>query len=190
MIRHDFRPDAMALLSYIEQRVTQFDPDDNDAPGENGNGISLVQVGFEHEQSGYVALVFDTRPDAEPDGEWTMHIESERNWIQFPRWGEVTMESFDKVHGGQADAAKIEFLTFDGSTTQFDPTRGNAYDYAAIFGDLIKKVVLAARDTGIFAKLPVTGDCQIVIEMINGLFIWPDDDVFTEPAVIGESRQI
>ena len=47
---------------------------------------------------------------------------------------------------------------------------------------MIKEVVLAARDDGVFASLPLTPNCEVCIEMINGLFVWPDTEDGVEPA--------
>lgn len=183
MIRHDQRTDAASLRSYLEERVSLFDRNSNDAPGSPDDDIALIQIGFEHEQSGYVAVVFDTRPGAVPDGEWTLHIESENNWIEFPRWGEMTMHSCEQLESGRTEEAKITFITMIGSERLFDWHHGDSCDYAAIFGEMIKKVVLTARDDGVFRDLPLTDDCQICIEMINGLYAWPESNDVIEPAL-------
>jgi hypothetical protein len=175
LISHDLNADAIALRKYLESRVRAFDRELNDNPGPSDRDIALIQIGFEHEQSGYVAIVFDTRENSESDGEWTMHIEGENNWIEFPRWAEITKEAYE----GQT----LQINRLDGSSVIIDDLESfDSYEYAEIFGAVIKKVVLDARDEGVFASLPLTPNCKICIEMINGLFVWPDTEDGVEPA--------
>jgi hypothetical protein len=175
LLSHDLKPDAIALREYVEGRASAFDRESNDNPGPSERDIALIQIGFEHEQSGYVAIVFDTRENAGPDGEWTMHIEAENNWIKFPRWAEITNHAFE----GQT----LQIIRLDGSSVIIDDLASfDSYEYAEIFGAMIKEVVLAARDDRVFASLPLTLNCEVCIEMINGLFVWPDTEDGVEPA--------
>lgn len=182
MIDYDLRPDAVSIRSYMEKRVLGFTQQTNDGPGPKNAAVSLIQVGFDHEQTGYVALVFDTRPNADTDGEWTMHLESETNCLELPKWAAITGNACINSDAGLTEDARIRFTNLDGSTTLFDWNAGDSYQYAAIFGKVIRDVVLASRDNGLFDRLPIADDCRICIEMISGLYVWPSTDGVVEPA--------
>ena len=60
--------------TFIE-RVSQFDPATNDGPGDE-SVVTYIELGYEFVQSWWIVLIFDTRSDAEPDGEWTNHLKT------------------------------------------------------------------------------------------------------------------
>lgn len=85
-MRLNLQTDARKLRKYIERRIKDYPVYENLGPGEDDDPIALITVGFYAEQGGYVNLVFDTRPKAEVDGEWTVHIDNETNTLPFPKW--------------------------------------------------------------------------------------------------------
>ena len=165
-MKHDLREDAKRLRQYLEQRLNEFSADANDAPGDRHAPVSLLHVGFECEQDGYVAIVFDTRPTATPDGEWTMHIESGNNWIEFPQWGACTEAMFE--HGS------LELTSIDGVTRAFSPDSDEGFH--AAFGEMIASEIQNAIRQRLFEALPRANDCTIYIEEINGNYAWPEGD--------------
>ena len=91
-MRLDLRRDFADIYAHVADRVRNYDPATNDGPGDPGP-VKMVKVGFEYSQAGWVVVVFDTRPDAEPDGEWNAHIQG--NALDRPDWlaaGEANMD--------------------------------------------------------------------------------------------------
>jgi hypothetical protein len=91
----DLQKDAQKIGRYIQQRVRDYPVFINLGPGKDDDPISLVTLGYYVEQTGYLALVFDTRPDADNDGQWTLHIENDVNVIAFPKW----LAAFERLCG-------------------------------------------------------------------------------------------
>ena len=85
MTKLDFQKDFNDVYAYIVRRVTTFDPLTNKGPGDSGP-ITQIDAGFGFEQSGWVALVFDRRSDAEPDGEWNNCIGTGIHWRCLIGW--------------------------------------------------------------------------------------------------------
>lgn len=151
----DLRRDFSEILAYLVERVQNFDPDTNDGPGEAGP-VKMIDVGFEYAQSAWVVVVFDTRPDAEPDGEWDSHIEG--NELERPDW----------LAAGEAEGP-ITIIELDGSEVEYP----EGTELAEIFGELIKAVLLKARADGVFASLPKTPGCELGVEHSEGAYGWP-----------------
>lgn len=156
-MRLDLRGDFADLSAYIAERVRTFASATNDGPGEPGP-ITMIEVGFEYAQDAWVAVVFDTRPDAEPDGEWTMHIEG---------------NDFARPHWLAADEALMEgpitLVQLDG--TEIELPEGSSL--AEPLGELLKAVLLKARADGVFDGLPKTAACELGVEHHEGDYGWP-----------------
>ena len=153
----DLRRDFADIYAYLADRVRAFDPASNDGPGDPGP-VKMIEVGFEYSQSGWVAVVFDTRPDAEPDGEWNSHIEG--NELERPDWlaaGEANMDG------------PITLVQLDGTDVELP----EGSELAEPLGDLIKAVLLKARADGVFAALPKTAGCELGVEHHDGAYGWP-----------------
>lgn len=63
------------LRRHLKQRVREYPVYENLGLGRDDDSISMITAGFDFDQSGWVALVFDTRPKASPDGEWNGYID-------------------------------------------------------------------------------------------------------------------
>ena len=114
----------------------------------------MIEVGFEYAQSAWVVVVFDTRPDAAPDGEWNAHIEG--NELERPSWleaGEANMEG------------PITLVRLDGKEVKL---RKNT-ELAKPLGELVKAVLLKARADGVFDGLPKADGCELGVEHTRGL---------------------
>jgi hypothetical protein len=81
--RLDLRKDFADIYRFVAERVGSFDPATNDGPGK-GKRVKRIDFGYQFDQAGWVALVFDTRRDAQPDGRWNAHIPG--NWLERPKW--------------------------------------------------------------------------------------------------------
>ncbi|MBX7104731.1 MAG: hypothetical protein K1X57_11665 [Gemmataceae bacterium] len=156
----DLRKDFDDIYSHLVKRVKAFDPKTNPGPGE-GKAVAMIEVGFQCDQDGWVAVVFDTRPDAEPDGEWNSYVDE----VLFARkhW----QRALEALESGTVDVilpdgAKRELT----GETEFE-------DFVALFGDLLKLVLLKARADGVFKALPTATECHLGIEEQDGRYGWP-----------------
>ena len=125
-----------------------------------GESVARVDVGFGLDEPAWVCLVFDTRPDAEPDGEWNGHIQG--NDLERPHWA----EALDAVFEGEP----ITLILPDG--TRLEPTEDGDELVAAV-GDMLKAVLLKARADGLFDALPRAPRCELGVEEQNGGYGWP-----------------
>lgn len=128
------------------------------APGE----VSMIEIGYQFDQAGWVAVVFDTRARGEPDGEWTLNIEG--NTLEMAHW----FEAVDKLC---EDNESIEVVRLDGSSLIITEDSGDeAY---TCFGEMLREALLMARRDGLLARLPLAERCIMGVEEINGSYGWP-----------------
>lgn len=163
----DLRQDRATLRDYILQRIKDYSPESNLGPGESDSPIKLITLGYYAAQGGYANLVFDTRPDAEVDGEWTVHIDNEQNTCEFPHW----KEACETVYEGEA----VSVIRHDGRPMTL---HGETDDeqLQAVFGEMLVDLLTDLRKDGALAQLPLAEDAFMVIEEFDGLFFWPTDD--------------
>jgi hypothetical protein len=154
----DLQREFADIYAHLAERVRNFDPAGANVLGGPGP-IKMIEVGFEYSQTGWLVVVFDTRPDAEPDGEWTALIEG--NEFERPHWLEV----------GEADGP-ITLVQLDGTETELSEDE----EPAEILGELIKQVVFKARADGVFAGLPKAVGCELGVEHFGGAYGWPEYD--------------
>ena len=122
-----------------------------------------LTLGYQVSQAGWVALVFDTRPDAEPDGEWQSYIEENR--LEFPSWLEAVDALWD-------DGELIELVLPNGKRKKL----GEDDDLAEPIGEMLKGVLLLARKDKCFDDLPLAKKSSMGIEDHDGAYGWPDYD--------------
>ena len=161
----DFQKDAKTIRSYIEQRIRDYPVYENLGPGADEDPIALISVGYYIEQSGYFALVFDTRPDADNDGQWTVHIENKVNVLKFPHW----RAAFKKLCDGGAVDVKLP----NGKQHTLDESDDNE-SVAKFFGELILDIMLSLRESGAFNQLPLSPAAFFIIEEFDGQWGWPE----------------
>lgn len=159
----DLRKDFDDIYAYVVKRVKAFDPRTNPGPGK-GKSVASIELGYQCDQDGWVALVFDTRPRAEPDGQWNAYIEKTR---------------FDRKHWQKAletlEAGTVDVVLPDGGKrrltgeTEFE-------DFVALFGDLLKAVLVKARSDGVFKSLPTAKTCHMGVEEMDGGYGWPNHE--------------
>ena len=156
-MRLDLRRDFADIYAHIVDRVRNFDPATNDGPGDPGP-VKMIQVGYEYSQAAWVVVVFDTRPDAGPDGEWNAHIEG--NELERPHWLEASEAN---------DDGPITLVQLDGTETELPV----GTELAEPLGELVKAVLLKARADGVFAGLPKAPGCELAVEHQEGAYGWP-----------------
>ena len=123
--------------------------------------VSRIDLGYQYDQSGWVSLYLDTRPDAEPDGHWTRHIK--KNHVQFPEW-QAAYEALDEE--------ELMFV-LPGNVERSIPAGISEEDFVAIFGDELKKLLLSAKAAGLFDALPKTPSCEPGVPELEGRYGWP-----------------
>ena len=157
-VKLDLRRDFADIYAHLVDRVRAFDPATNDGPGDPGP-VKFIEIGFEYSQAGWVVVVFDTRPDAEPDGEWNSHIEAKA--FERPEWlaaGEANMDG------------PITLVQLDGT----EAVLPEGTELAEPLGELVKAVLLKARADGVFAGLPKASGCEWGVEHHDGAYGWPE----------------
>ncbi len=137
---------------------------ENLGPGDDDDPIGQITVGFYAEQWGYVSLVFDTRKDAEVDGEWTSHLNEETNRLDFPRW----LDAYDAICNGKS----VSVIRPDGSTCTLEDSDGDE-GINRVFGEMLLELMLKLRDDGTLANLPLAPKAFMVIEEFDGRYFWP-----------------
>ena len=153
----DLRKDFEDIYAYLTDCVQHFNPKKHDGLGGAGK-VKMIHFGYECAHAGWMLLVFDTRPDAEPDGEWTSQIEgNEREMKHWQRASDANMEQ------------PIALLLPDGSKSVLPMNS----DLAALLGGLLKAVLLKARADGLFKKLPKVAGCELGVEHFDGDYGWP-----------------
>lgn len=154
----DIRDDIPEFEKYVARRVSEHMAAAKKL--KKPRPVSRIDFGFEFGQANWVALVFDTRKDAEPDGEWSSDIDDillERP--EWPIWDELP------------DDAKVEFIDLKGKKINVmkDPDEM----ICKIIGDALKHVLIAARDNGVFKPLVKTEKCELGVENLEGFYGWP-----------------
>jgi hypothetical protein len=159
-VQLDLRRDFAEIYEYLADCVRRFDPAVGGGLGDPGP-INMIEVGFEYSQAGWVVAVFDTREDAEPDGEWTSLIEG--NEFERPNWlaaGEANMDG------------PITLVGLDGASKVLP----EGTELAESLGELVKAVLIKARADGMFAALPKAPGCELGVEHFEGAYGWPAYD--------------
>lgn len=160
----DLQRDAQRISRFIQKRIRDFPVYENLGPGNDSDPISLMTLGYYLEQTGYLALVFDTRMRAECDGEWTLHIENTVNVMPFPKW----KAAFDVL----CDGGSVDVTLPNGRGRTLDDSDDND-SVARLFGEIIRDVVLSLRENGGFDQLPLAPKAFFSVEEFDGHWGWP-----------------
>ena len=136
----------------------------NHGPGEDADPIALATFGYYFEQEGYFALVFDTRPTADSDGNWTLHLENAGNRLSFPKW----TAAFETL----CDEGNVAVTLPNGKQRTLGESDDNE-SVARLFGEMIRDIAIELRDAGAFEKLPLTPKAFLIIEEFDGNWGWP-----------------
>jgi len=158
----DLRKERTEILEHIAQRVRDFPDYEHTGPGDGEDPITFIELGFQFDQAGWVALVFDTRPDASPDGEWNSWIGP--NEFERARW----FEAFDELC---ESGTPLEIITLKGKKRRIKEC--DEETVAELFGDLLRDALISARDAGLFEALPLAKVCLMGVEEQSGAYGWP-----------------
>ncbi|QDV53990.1 hypothetical protein [Gimesia fumaroli] len=159
----NLKNDAKKIYQLVKKRVRDYPIYINRGPGEDEDPISQITLGYSVDQAGWIALVFDTRPDSEPDGEWNSYIEE--NQLEFPKWAKAVDAFCDK-------GEPIELILPDGN----QQTLGEDDDLAEVIGKVLKEILLKARKEKLFKDLPIAKSNMMGVEDQVGAYGWPDYD--------------
>ncbi len=158
----NLRKASKVLRKHIAERVRDYPLYVNEGPGSDAAPIKQITVGYQIDQAGWLAIVFDTRPHAENDGKWNDFIEP--NAIDLPEWHKAFTDLF---HNGKP----INLTLFDGTTRRLGEDT-TVEQLTELIGTTIRDVLIQARDDGHFTGLPITTDCSYVIEEHDGYYGW------------------
>ena len=165
MHKLNLKSNRKRILTHVRQRVRDYPSYVNQGPGNDEDPISQISVGYETEQRGWFALVFDTRQNSKNDGEWTKWIDDVM--IEFPTW--LTNDDFP---------TQIEVNRFD-STEPSDSycfrTLMSFEQYAREIGNMLIEALIELREKKVFQKLPLTPGCRIHVEEFDGHLEWPGE---------------
>lgn len=155
----DIRDDVPDFLAYIRRRVAAHAAASKKL--KRPKRVTRIDFGFEFGQGNELWLVFDTRPDAQPDGQWTLQVEKVKalrrpNW---PIWHELP------------DDEVVSFIDLAGKKVNVMTSPDKKI--CRIVGDAMKHALLAARDAGVFNRLRKAEHCEIGVENMEGYYGWP-----------------
>ena len=153
----DLRRDARKVEEYVRNQVAKWRKKAATA------AVKRIQLGFGYGDSNFVSLHFDTRANSAPDGEWAKHIQE--NELEMPQWNKIL----------QAWGDKPLRLIFPNGTERHVAESDNCNDeaLAALFGEMLKEVLLSARAAGAFEKLRKAEHCELGVEELEGNYGWP-----------------
>jgi hypothetical protein len=70
----DLQQDSAEIFDYVRSRVSNYSPTDDHGPG-GVAPVKMIYAGYNFDQRGWFALIFDRRADAAHDGEWTLYLQ-------------------------------------------------------------------------------------------------------------------
>jgi bifunctional DNA-binding transcriptional regulator/antitoxin component of YhaV-PrlF toxin-antitoxin module len=155
----DIRQDVPDFLAYIRKRVGEHLATSKKL--KKPEQVTRIDFGFEFGQGNELWLVFDTRPDAEPDGEWTVQVGkvAELKRPQWPIWHELP------------DDEVVFFIDLNGE--QINVMKSPDKKICKIVGDAMKHALIEAREAGVFERLPKSERCELGVENMEGFYGWP-----------------
>ena len=160
----NLKRDLDEIGKFIRERVSLYDEYENIGPGEDEDPIRLITVGFHVEQNAFVCVIFDTRPNADVDGEWTM-FQEEDNLVYMPAWE----EAFENL----CDKGTVTVSLKNGKSKKLD-TNDDNHSVAKFFGEQILKLVMEFNDADGFETLPLAKNAFLSIEEYGGRWGWPE----------------
>ena len=161
----DLTKDQRKIRRYIKQRVREYPVYVNNGPGADEDPIQLVTMGYYLEQTGYFTLVFDTRPDADSDGEWTLYIDDGVTMLDFPKWCSMLEAWYE--------GTPIDLALPNGKSRRITRKSHTHEAIAQIFGEMLRDTMISLRDEGALASLPLADDAFLIVEEFDGHWSWP-----------------
>lgn len=159
----NLKKDSETIYKYIIQRIRNYSSCVNVGPGKPENPISQISLGFQLEQSCWVALIFDTRPNSEPDGKWTLYIKE--NAIEFGDW----LRAIESL----AEYKIPIMITCSDDSKKYFNINADLYEIANCFGNMLRDILIRLRNEGAFNCLPIGHRCIMGVEELCGYYGWP-----------------
>ena len=157
----DLRPDAAAIKSMLRDSAARY-AKMNASDAKKNPPVTRLDFTFWLGDGGpappYILLNLDTRPDAEPDGEWS---HAEFATLERPNW----KSAIDAALDGEEE---VEATLADGSA---QPLSGDNLEQT--IGEFLVAVIKSARDEGSLQNLPMAENCELGVEESGGSFGWP-----------------
>lgn len=158
----DLRQSATAIREHIALRAKSYAKRRNKGPGKPGDPVTQITIGYQFDQAGWFALVFDTRPGSEVDGEWNSYIEA--NACQMPAW-EKAFSSLGK------DGSRLRLIEHNGHKIMLGSSTDEAR-FAKYLGVTIRDALVESSENGVFDGVPLAEECALVVEEHSGYFGW------------------
>ncbi|MBL4846772.1 MAG: hypothetical protein JKY65_14715 [Planctomycetes bacterium] len=153
------------LASFVERRARDYARFVDPGPGEDDDPVRQITLGYQLDQAGWVALVFDTRPDAKVDGEWQGHL-GKGTILNLPRWHKAFLSCVDRE--------QVLRVVMPGGEEQTIP--GGDEDAATTcVGKVLAKLLQAGFERGPLRNLPLADDVRLVVEEQGGAWGWRSD---------------
>ena len=149
----DFRQDIPEVLAYVHRRVAEQTAAAPTLP------VSRITLGFEFGNENWVALEFDTRPNPEPDGRWTVGVA--KTLMRRPRWPNW---------GEKPEGERVIFTNVAGQ--EVDITDSPDDRGCKVIGDAMRQVLLTANKEGAFDSLAKAARCELEVENFDGYYGW------------------
>lgn len=173
IMKLDLHHDKCRIRKFFDRRISEYLKLAEACSGDRCNRISLITVGFHAEQSGYVAISFDRRPDADVDGEWTAHLD-ESTMMELPHWSKF----FSTACSGKEVVLVLDDLTEKSVQFRLRNASDSVDDHSLeelgnCFGDMLANLICEMRDDGTLARLPLAPNAFMVVEDFDGSYFWP-----------------
>jgi len=155
----DIREEIPELLAYVRLRVSQHV--EASARRKKPAQVRMIEFGFEFGQANWLALVFDTRENAEPDGEWSRLL-TKKVLLSRPKW---------PIWHKLDDEARVYFVDLHGK--KINVTSNPDKLVCTIIGEALKHVLLRSRREGVFKPVARAPRCELGVENLEGFYGWP-----------------
>lgn len=148
-LEFDLQQERDAFLTFLKQRIAEFDPETNFGPGDRKN-ISTIYLGFDSAYFDSIFMVFDTRKTSERDGTCTLYLDK-GNQLRRPKWEHLT----EALNEGE----NITIINTEGVAEPLYADWGCG-PLQTLICEAIRDVTRAAVKTGLFAPLPLAQNCE------------------------------
>ncbi|MEL6896054.1 MAG: hypothetical protein AAFP90_08125 [Planctomycetota bacterium] len=164
----DLREDAIVFRRELETSVASIVAA---AP----ETLSAIEVGYSCDQSGWIFIHADERPQHQRDGQWTTAIDDDA-YLELDHWIDTIESRFEGESFAvtKVDGTRFVVPPFDEDAVDQDDDADDPFVVA--IGEMILKVLMDCKADGLFAPLKTNGDIQLDIEDFNGGWAWPNYD--------------
>lgn len=166
--RIDLAEDMQRVSTYLRKRVATFGDEENYGPGDEDDPITQITLGYQWDQSGWVAVVFDTRPNAEMDQYWQGYLSDA---YKLDHW----YHAFDTTCSTNKP---ITVVTHKGKKRKIRESNADQLD--KYIGKMLTDVLVQAREEGVFATLPLADSVRLCIEEHECNFGWEWEGKLTQ----------